>query len=124
MCIKCPRQGLVEGTLLSNDGLMVLVADLDAPPPLFPSPVPHPRHLHTHVPWRCALSFLDWQIEPSSEGGSAIAALISHVVSHHNFEGPSVLYLQPPTAGTRVLEEPNEEGRPWSVADAWRGQAV
>lgn len=64
------------------------------------------------------------QIEPSSEGGSAIAALISHVVSHHNFEGPSVLYLQPPTAGTRVLEEPNEEGRPWSVADAWRGQAV
>merc|ERR1719235_1794209 len=34
------------------------------------------------------------QIEPSAEGGSLIAELISHVLCNHDFAGASALYLK------------------------------
>ncbi|HAU0564093.1 TPA: SGNH/GDSL hydrolase family protein, partial [Legionella pneumophila] len=36
------------------------------------------------------------QIEPSDEGGKLIASLITHTITHHDFQNESMLYAKPP----------------------------
>ncbi|CZG14716.1 hypothetical protein [Legionella pneumophila] len=36
------------------------------------------------------------QIEPGDEGGELIASLITHTITHHDFQNESTLYAKPP----------------------------
>jgi len=51
------------------------------------------------------------QIEPSAKGGALIAQLLSHLVKHHDFCGPSKLFF---IRDGRIVEEVND-GSHWSI---------
>lgn len=61
------------------------------------------------------------QIEPSARGSELIATLMAHVLQHHDFDGPSLLYYATRGAGadgTYAVSADDNDGRPWVLSDA------
>jgi hypothetical protein len=54
------------------------------------------------------------QIEPSSKGGDIIVDLVSHVATHHDFKGPSVVYSR---GKDKVISAKENNQQHWKVGE-------